>query len=715
MAVDKKTLCLMLFGMLASVTLSRGGTASEAASPHWNNSPPLDDSTEIILPTIVYRSDPVTHRRWPFSLDWSHPLPAGMVGAPRIQPAGNPTPRVGRDIFNILDQVRRFRENPDAMAGPCGAGDILIVGDDSPDEIVVIDQDTTIRGDVCIVNQGELRVEGAGFTLVGDMTIQQGGRMLVNGGSFNVPEEFRLQYRCLVMDSARFEINQAEVTFNGQNWSLAGAGNASVRIDNCSFPHGAITSLLVEDASFDLSNCTRPGEFIPMERSSMAISNCDSAIAWITFPDSSGGTFEAPLRDTMITHWEFPTPSVSGIDYHFSIDSTSNVLTGLLCSEETALAVENSDIVSLGIIFWEGIGDTIRVEGLVDDTDYPDYTLDLPDRTLRLLNTHVGAWNLYPFGSTILRMENDIFGEIMANDSSRTDIYNSICDGMGGHVMTETRAELVTSFSSMLTQVIARNRSLMLFFGTSFPSSSVSIDGAAVVMFLNSVPVMRPSVLDTGLTIESFVGLPSAPAVNSDIPVTGTALMTPGPYNQLHMDHYLLDHAAGVDPLSAEWARIDSVNGSVYQDTLGIWDTRGLDPGYHMLRLTIRSAYVDSFRFDMPLVVYIYLNESTRTGSESDDTAIPSATALMQNTPNPFNPSTNIRFALSEGADVRLSVYDIRGRLVNTLIEDRLQAGEHVVHWNGTDAREIPVSSGVYICRLESAGQRHTRKMVMGK
>ncbi len=649
-------------------------------------------------------------------MEWNRPLPAGSssVVEPESHRGSNVSDFSG--IARIFETVRRFRESPGAMYGPCGVEDVVIVGDDSPGEVVVFDRDTTIIGDICIVNRGELRVEGADLTLVGDITIQHGGRMLVSGGGFHVPEEFRQQYGCLVVDSARFEIDDSEVTFNRQNWGLTCAGNAYVRVDNCTFPSGIITALLLQESTMEVSRCKKPGEFIPMENSEMTISNCDSAIAWFTFPVSSGGTFEAPARDTLVGHYEFPTPSVTGVDYRFVIDSTLNVLPGLLCSEEISLTVENSDVVALGVIFWEGTGDTIRIEGLVNDTDYTDFTPDLLDRTLRLVDTHVSAWNFYPFDTTILRMENDIFGEIMVTDSSRTDIYYSICDGTGGHVMSQSKSELLAVFTSMVAQVIARNRSLMLFFGTSFPSSGVSADGSAVMMFLNSAPAMRPTVLDTALTLEMFVGLPSAPRVDSDVPVTGTALVTPGPHNRLSMDHYLLDWAAGVDPQSTEWTRIDSVGGSVFQDTLGIWDTRGLDPGYHMLRLTVRSAYVDTFRLDMPLVVYVTLNESIGIGEKGREIGIPRATALLQNVPNPFNPSTDIRFALAEGGAVQLRVFDVRGRLVRVLVDGDLQPGEHTAHWDGKDGNGVSIPSGVYICALQTAaGERFTRKMVLAK
>jgi len=77
------------------------------------------------------------------------------------------------------------------------------------------------------------------------------------------------------------------------------------------------------------------------------------------------------------------------------------------------------------------------------------------------------------------------------------------------------------------------------------------------------------------------------------------------------------------------------------------------------------------------------------------------AFVLEQNTPNPFNPVTTIRFVLPAAGHVRLMVYTMNGQLVRSLIDGDLGPGTHEIVWDGTDARGRPVASGVYVYRLE--------------
>jgi hypothetical protein len=88
------------------------------------------------------------------------------------------------------------------------------------------------------------------------------------------------------------------------------------------------------------------------------------------------------------------------------------------------------------------------------------------------------------------------------------------------------------------------------------------------------------------------------------------------------------------------------------------------------------------------------------------DVGLPTVTSLAQNYPNPFNATTNISFNLAEAGNVNLSVYDITGRLVTTLVSGQMDAGEHVVAWNASD-----VSSGVYFLRLATADFSATKTM----
>ena len=92
--------------------------------------------------------------------------------------------------------------------------------------------------------------------------------------------------------------------------------------------------------------------------------------------------------------------------------------------------------------------------------------------------------------------------------------------------------------------------------------------------------------------------------------------------------------------------------------------------------------------------------------------ANPEAFTLLQNYPNPFNPTTTISYDLPEQTTVRLIVFDIQGREVIRLQNAEKAGGNYEVQWNGMDKSGSPVSTGMYLCRLEAGGFSQTIKMV---
>jgi hypothetical protein len=88
---------------------------------------------------------------------------------------------------------------------------------------------------------------------------------------------------------------------------------------------------------------------------------------------------------------------------------------------------------------------------------------------------------------------------------------------------------------------------------------------------------------------------------------------------------------------------------------------------------------------------------------------------LYQNYPNPFNPVTTINFALEQSGDVDLSIYDINGKPIRTLISGTFTAGEKSVKWDATDDRGNRITSGVYFYCLKTPNWSETRKMILIK
>jgi hypothetical protein len=97
------------------------------------------------------------------------------------------------------------------------------------------------------------------------------------------------------------------------------------------------------------------------------------------------------------------------------------------------------------------------------------------------------------------------------------------------------------------------------------------------------------------------------------------------------------------------------------------------------------------------------------------DAPLAPAFALQPNVPNPFNPTTQIGFALAQRSAVNLSVYDVTGRLIVTLLDGQLDAGPHEVTWNGRAANGSPAAAGVYCYVLETPGGRSARSMTLVK
>ncbi len=99
--------------------------------------------------------------------------------------------------------------------------------------------------------------------------------------------------------------------------------------------------------------------------------------------------------------------------------------------------------------------------------------------------------------------------------------------------------------------------------------------------------------------------------------------------------------------------------------------------------------------------------------------SLPTTFSLSQNYPNPFNPSTTIAFEVpvmsGSNKRVSLTIYDVRGRRIETLLDDELEPGRYAIHWDGRNERGQSVASGIYLYRLRAGDETFTRKMTVLK
>lgn len=87
----------------------------------------------------------------------------------------------------------------------------------------------------------------------------------------------------------------------------------------------------------------------------------------------------------------------------------------------------------------------------------------------------------------------------------------------------------------------------------------------------------------------------------------------------------------------------------------------------------------------------------------------------LSNYPNPFNPTTIIEFSIQNNINVELSIFNIKGQKVKTLINEQMQKGKHSIVWSGLDSNNKPVSSGIYLYKIKAGNQETVKRMLLLK
>lgn len=140
------------------------------------------------------------------------------------------------------------------------------------------------------------------------------------------------------------------------------------------------------------------------------------------------------------------------------------------------------------------------------------------------------------------------------------------------------------------------------------------------------------------------------------------------------------------------------------------WELHSYDvePGSHTFKWSYEKDGSFTSNEDCAWLDDIEFQGGDVTSIESN--VIPEETALLGNYPNPFNPSTEIRFSLASNSEVQINVYNYNGRIVDTVISSRMNAGNHSVEFNASD-----MSAGVYFYNLVVEGKTYTDKMLLLK
>ena len=109
------------------------------------------------------------------------------------------------------------------------------------------------------------------------------------------------------------------------------------------------------------------------------------------------------------------------------------------------------------------------------------------------------------------------------------------------------------------------------------------------------------------------------------------------------------------------------------------------------------------------------MGDAATSVAELEGAALPTDYAVSDAAPNPFNPETSINFSLPWDAPILVEIYNSQGQKVRTLFDDRMNAGEFRISWDGRDDGGLQVASGMYMYRVQAPNLNVTKKVTLLK
>ena len=177
------------------------------------------------------------------------------------------------------------------------------------------------------------------------------------------------------------------------------------------------------------------------------------------------------------------------------------------------------------------------------------------------------------------------------------------------------------------------------------------------------------------------------------------------PVSGLPVDYVLIK----INNIAGEFTFSDSIGSYEYKLPAGIYDVYAERVFYDdTVEYQIEVIDEEFIQLDIPMSETVDVHEHEIPNSSFE-------ISNLTNYPNPFNPETTIEFSLQNNSVVDLTIYNIKGQKITTLINEPMRKGKHSVIWSGLDSNNKPVSSGIYLYKIKSGIQESVKRMLLLK
>lgn len=557
----------------------------------------------------------------------------------------------------------------------------LIIGATDSNEVMTITSNMSMSGDLLILNNGALDIEGAEFKIDGDIFLMNNAELNINNSQLIIEQEYMYEHQAILANNSSLKLVNSTFESSNQSWSLGLTNSASLTMDGSEIKKGFITTGLLESASGEINNTKTPGEFLCFGNNDLSFKDSDFLLYWTVLHDSSAIEIAYP-SDSVVKGWNLHQSAdmIAGVPFNVSVDNCTRVMWGIISKTGSQSLIKDSKLRTIGLMF--NGSDSVSVSNITNRSKHVDEVADISDRTLRLQNCEVTTWSFYPSESSRLYVENSIFGELLGQDSSRSTIANSICDGTGGYLGAMNQSQVFVFNSMIGCQLISRIDAVLIAGNCSLSGTEIDADENSIMALINSQTKASPEAHDNAIIFEQYLNYTEG-GIDSKIPVSGTSRILKGPANPIEFTGYRLYFQTSTNV--GAWTSIgDLKTEEVYNDNLGIWNTTGLNAGNYNVKIELYHSFGDSVDCVSPA----YLNPYAGVDEE-----INSQTLSVY--PNPAQESLYIDFYSTEFGECNISIISLSGEILFSKTK-YIEAGYNKIM---PDIENI--NSGFYILRVE--------------
>jgi len=555
-------------------------------------------------------------------------------------------------------------------------------------DTLLIVEDFVHDGNIIIFGDGVLLVDDAKLTISGHVFAQDQGKAVFRNNAWLHFNQFYVgQYFVWLINNSEFEASDATVDANGVMHYAQLHDDCIYTAVRTDFPDWTFRKVF-DRASLILEDVDHVGDIMVDDSCFVHFTRCDTLMPWLETCDGSVIDIEFPDPD-YVEHFEFSenTPGVDGIGFTFIVDQCNRCWWSLETQPGCSVTINNSEIRG-SCVRMPG-SNTVNIQNIQNYNFYSNLVVPLEDRLLEYNNTYVYWWNWYPMENTIFNIDSSVFGELIGRGNSETYATNCVHDGATISLGVEDSAFVSFSDGTCLAYISSWDRGTILLQNSSvtplWPYQSTNIaHHHSSMLAVNSYFEYDPEAIDTALVMVAAIDGPPSGQVNDNIDITGSAWMDIGEYNPTEFDRYSVSWA---EDGSSDWTLIVESTTQAQNEVIASWNTTGMTEGEYDLQLTLYSTADDSLTAPADITLYPLGIEETHTQNSG----------CYLSFPNPFTAGASFTYKLTENDTVVLRIYDVCGRLVDTVLNEVQTAGERSVTWEHSDNSGQGMCSGIYL------------------